>query len=88
MTREICVLQFVVLTLCVQTLVPTLTLELCGIAGFPSFADSVTSQTPYSPLVICVVSLFQSSRVASSQRECRARTRRAGHTKIANNICP
>lgn len=45
----------------VEVVLRTLTLVLCGIPSCPSFAGTVTSQTPKSPLIIGVASLFQPS---------------------------
>lgn len=61
MTREICAHMSAIVAYHSQVVEPTLTFEPCGIASCPSFAGKVTSQRPYSPLVIGVASLFHSS---------------------------
>ena len=72
----------------VEVVLRTFTFELCGIPSCPSFAGSVTSQTPKSPLVIGVASLFQPSADVFSQLRTEAKQLVLNPTKIAYKVRP
>ena len=72
----------------IEAVLRTFTLELCGIPSWPSFAGSVTSQTPKSPLVIGVASLFQPSANAFSQLRNEAKQLLLNPTEIAYKVRP
>ena len=70
----------------VEVILRTLTLVLCGIPSCPSFAGSVTSQTPKSPLVIGVASLFQPSGDVFSQLGIEVKQLVLSHTEFAYEV--
>ena len=72
----------------VEAVLRTLTFELCGIPSCPSFAGSFTSQTPKSPLVIGVASLFQPSADVFSQLRNEVKQLVLNPTEIAYEVRP
>ena len=72
----------------VEAVLRTLTLVLCGIPSCPSFAGSVTSQTPKSPLVIGVASLFQPSADVFCQLRTEVKQLVRSPTEIAYEVRP
>ena len=72
----------------VEVVLQTLTLVLCGIPSCPSFAGTVTSQTPKSPLVIGVASLFQPSANVFCQLGIEVKELVLSPTEVAYEVRP
>ena len=72
----------------VEVVLQTLTLVLCGIPSCPSFAGVVTSQTPKSPLVIGVASLFQPSANVFCQLGIEVKELVLSPTEVAYEVRP
>ena len=71
-----------------EAVLRTLTLVLCGIPSCPSFAGTVTSQTPKSPLIIGVASLFQPSANVSCQLGIAVKELVLSPTEVAYEVRP